>query len=179
MDKILRNSQIEEGTTLVNGWEEDNLSMSSDLDVDSLMIGEEEGVFFEKRITHDNCIEKQEYESEKQKWESENNSLKQQLEQTNANLETTKAIVLEDQKQIDKLKKEKEEIIGYKETFEKLQDQIVTLNTMLCEANNETDKFRYKVSELEQHVQDLEDKLYGPTNYYYKLYLEVSCCCFF
>ena len=84
-----------------------------------------------------------------------------------------KSIVLEDQKRIEVLEKEKKEALEYKDTFEKLQEQIVNLNNMLYEANEETEVYKKKTVELKETIQDLEDKLYGPTNYYYKLYLEV------
>lgn len=164
---------IDETIPLSNEWEDDNLSFSSDFDVDTIKI-EEGGVHFEvEDKTHANCVSRQVYEKEKKHWEDGMNAVTQRFDRTTSMLESMKAIVLEDQKRIEVLEKEKKEALEYKDTFEKLQEQIVNLNTMLCESNEEVEMYKRKVSELKETIQDLEDKLYGPTNYYYKLYLEV------
>ena len=157
-----------------NAWDKDDLSLSSDFEVDCFEMNERRSQFELKDVTHENCIRKEEYEREKQQWERDKNALNQHLENTANMLESMKTIDLENKKLLEKLEKEKNEALEYRDTFEKLQEQIVTLNNMLYEANNETEVYKCKVKELKENVEDLEDKLYGPTNYYYKLYLEVG-----
>lgn len=160
--------------SLTNAWESDNLSLSSEFEVDVIAIEEGEAQYQPRVNIHKDCISKQEFEREKEKWENEIKSLTQRFERTSSMLESMKAIVLEDQKRVEQLEKEKNEALGYRETFEKLQEQIVTLNNMLFESNRETENYKIKVAELKETIEELEDKLYGPTNYYYKLYLEVT-----
>ena len=165
--------QPDENAPMANDWFDDNLSFSSDFDVDAIKI-EEGGTYFQRDDkSHSNCVSKQEYEKEKKNWEDSMTEITQRYNRTTSMLDSMKSIVLEDQKRIEILEKEKKEALEYKDTFEKLQEQIVNLNNMLYEANEETEVYKKKTVELKETIQDLEDKLYGPTNYYYKLYLEV------
>lgn len=142
--------QLDEMVPASNEWEDDDLSLSSDFDIETIKI-EEGGVHFEVGDTiHSNCVSRQVYEKEKKSWEEAINEVKRQMNEA-----------------------EEEAALESKKTFDKLQDQIVDLNRMLCDANDETENYKVKLNEMEERVQELEDKLYGPTNYYYKLYLEV------
>ena len=58
--------------------------------------------------------------------------------------------------------------------FEALRRQIEGLNTLLYESNEESASYRQKINELKDRVAELEDKLYGPTNYYYQEFLKVD-----
>lgn len=165
--------QLEENVPITNDWDDDNLSFSSDFDVDAIKI-EEQGAYYPgEDTTHVNCVSKQVYEKDKKNWEDGMTELTQRYNRAASMLDSMKKIVLEDQKRIEILEKEKQEALEYKDTFGKLQEQIVNLNNMLYEANEETEIYKRKNTELKESIQDLEDKLYGPTNYYYKLYLEV------
>lgn len=145
--------QLDEMVPASNEWEDDDLSLSSDFDIETIKI-EEGGVHFEVGDTiHSNCVSRQVYEKEKKSWEEAINEVKRQMNEA-----------------------EEEAASESKKTFDKLQNQIVDLNRMLCDANDETENYKVKLNEMEERVQELEDKLYGPTNYYYKLYLEVLFC---
>ena len=88
-------------------------------------------------------------------------------------LDNMKTIALKDQERIEELEKENKEVMQYKETFERLQQQIEGLNTLLYESNEEGAAYRQQINELKDKVVELEDKLYGPTNYYYQEFLRV------
>lgn len=149
--------QLDEMVPASNEWEDDDLSLSSDFDIETIKI-EEGGVHFEVGDTaHSNCVSRQVYEKEKKNWEEGINEVKRQMNEA-----------LNEARNEAELKQQESQ-----KTFDKLQNQIVDLNRMLCDANDETEKYKVKLNEMEDRVQELEDKLYGPTNYYYKLYLEV------
>lgn len=156
------------------GWSSDELDFSSDIDMDAVHV-EEGGVKYAVEDSlHVNCIEKQQYEKEKQQWEDAMEGLSQRFSRSQAMLENMKEIAFRADKKIEQLENEKKEMAKYKEMNEVLEKQIADLNMMLDEANQETARCRIRCEEMEEKTVALEEKLYGPVNYYYQEYLRVS-----
>lgn len=156
------------------GWSSDELDFSSDIDMDAVHV-EEGGVKYAvEDSVHVNCIEKQQYEKEKQQWEDAMEGLSQRFSRSQAMLENMKEIAFRADKKIEQLENEKKEMAKYKEMNDVLERQIADLNMMLDEANRETARCRRRCEEMEEKTVALEEKLYGPVNYYYQEYLRLS-----
>lgn len=165
--------ELDPSVDLSNDWGSDDLDFSSDFEVESIRV-EDGGVRFNPQDSlHANCVDRQTYEKEKQAWEDAMDGLSQRFSRATSMLDNMKTIALKDQERIEELEKENKEVMQYKETFERLQQQIEGLNTLLYESNEEGAAYRQQINELKDKVVELEDKLYGPTNYYYQEFLRV------
>ena len=169
--------ELDPSVDLSNDWGSDDLDFSSDFEVESIRV-EDGGVQFNPQDSiHANCVDRQTYEKEKQAWEDAMDGLSQRFSRATSMLDSMKTIALKDQERIEELEKENKEAMEYKETFERLQQQIEGLNTLLYESNEEGAAYRQQINELKDKVVELEDKLYGPTNYYYQEFLKVGISC--
>ena len=173
MDQNNNDETVEESQEGANGWDSDDFSLSSDFDADMIRI-EDGGVQFSAQSdVHMSCVDKQIYEKEKHAWEDAMNGLSQRFERAMSMLESMKSIALDDQKRIITLEKERDDALKYKETFDRLQQQIVDLNNVLYESNEEMSSLRRELQNEKERGDKLEGILYGPTNYYYQEYLKV------
>lgn len=174
MDQSIENA-LNEGAEVVaesNEWGSDDLSFSSDFDIDAVQV-EEGGVHY---ATEDSIsakyVDKQQYEKEKQTWEDAMEGLSQRFSRSQGMLESVKGILFQSEKRIEELEEEKKEALKYKDLYEVAQKQIADLNEILVESTQEVAKIRIRLEEAEEEKHELEDKLYGPVNYYYQEYLK-------
>ena len=85
--------QLGENAPMTNDWFDDNLSFSSDFDVDAIKI-EEGGTYFQRDDkSHSNCVSKQEYEKEKKNWEDSMTEITQRYNRATSMLDSMKSIV--------------------------------------------------------------------------------------
>lgn len=166
--------ELEGSVELTNDWESDDLDFSSDFEVDNLQVEEGTDNFKSQESIHANCVDRETFEKEKQAWKEAMEEMSQRFSRATSMLDSMKSIALRDQERIEELERENREIMQYKETFTRLQQQIEGLNTLLYESNEESASYRQKINELKDRVAELEDKLYGPTNYYYQEFLKVD-----
>ena len=157
-----------------NDWGSDDLSFSSDFDLDAVQV-EEGGVHY---ATEDSIsakyIDKQQYEKEKQTWEDAMEGLSQRFTRSQGMLESMKGIAFQYEKRIEELEEEKKEAFKYKDLYDVAQKQIADLNGILVESTQEVANMRIRLDEAEDEKHELEDKLYGPVNYYYQEYLKLQ-----
>ena len=151
-----------------NDWGSDDLCFSSDFDIDAVQV-EEGGVHY---ATEDSIsakyVDKQQYEKEKQTWEDAMEGLSQRFTRSQRMLENMKGIVFQCEKRIEELEEEKKEAFKYKDLYEVAQKQIADLNGILVESTQDVANIRIRLEEAEDEKHELEDKLYGPVNYYYQ-----------
>lgn len=166
--------ELEGSVELTNDWESDDLDFSSDFEVDTLQVEEGTENFKSQESIHANCVDRETFEKEKQAWKEAMEEMSQRFRRATSMLDNMKSIALRDQERIEELERENREIMQYKETFTRLQQQIEGLNTLLYESNEESASYRQTINELKDRIAELEDKLYGPTNYYYQEYLKVE-----
>ena len=157
-----------------NDWGSDDLCFSSDFDIDAVQV-EEGGVHY---ATEDSIsakyVDKQQYEKEKQTWEDAMEGLSQRFTRSQRMLENMKGIVFQCEKRIEELEEEKKEAFKYKDLYEVAQKQIADLNGILVESTQDVANIRIRLEEAEDEKHELEDKLYGPVNYYYQEYLKLQ-----
>ena len=157
-----------------NDWGSDDLCFSSDFDIDVVQV-EEGGVHY---ATEDSIsakyVDKQQYEKEKQTWEDAMEGLSQRFTRSQRMLENMKGIVFQCEKRIEELEEEKKEAFKYKDLYEVAQKQIADLNGILVESTQDVANIRIRLEEAEDEKHELEDKLYGPVNYYYQEYLKLQ-----
>ena len=157
-----------------NDWGSDDLCFSSDFDIDAVQV-EEGGVHY---ATEDSIsakyVDKQQYEKEKQTWEAAMEGLSQRFTRSQRMLENMKGIVFQCEKRIEELEEEKKEAFKYKDLYEVAQKQIADLNGILVESTQDVANIRIRLEEAEDEKHELEDKLYGPVNYYYQEYLKLQ-----
>ena len=157
-----------------NDWGSDDLCFSSDFDIDAVQV-EEGGVHY---ATEDSIsakyVDKQQYEKEKQTWEDAMEGLSQRFTRSQRMLENMKGIVFQCEKRIEELEEEKKEAFKYKDLYEVAQKQIADLNGILGESTQDVANIRIRLEEAEDEKHELEDKLYGPVNYYYQEYLKLQ-----
>ena len=119
-------------------------------------------------------VDKQQYEKEKQTWEDAMEGLSQRFTRSQRMLENMKGIVFQCEKRIEELEEEKKEAFKYKDLYEVAQKQIADLNGILVESTQDVANIRIRLEEAEDEKHELEDKLYGPVNYYYQEYLKLQ-----
>ena len=157
-----------------NDWGSDDLCFSSDFDIDAVQV-EEGGVHY---ATEDSIsakyVDKQQYEKEKQTWEDAIEGLSQTFTRSQRMLENMKGLVFQCEKRIEELEEEKKEAFKYKDLYEVAQKQIADLNGILVESTQDVANIRIRLEEAEDEKHELEDKLYGPVNYYYQEYLKLQ-----
>ena len=157
-----------------NDWGSDDLCFSSDFDIDAVQV-EEGGVHY---ATEDSIsakyVDKQQYEKEKQTWEDAMEGLSQRFTRSQRMLENMKGIVFQCEKRIEELEEEKKEAFKYQDLYEVAQKQIADLNGILVESTQDVANIRIRLEEAEDEKHELEDKLYGPVNYYYQEYLKLQ-----
>lgn len=173
MDATEDLKELEGSVELTNDWESDDLDFSSDFEVDALHVEDGADNFKSQESIHVNCVDRETYEKEKQAWQEAMEDMSQRFSRATSMLDNMKTIALRDQERIEELERENKEILQYKETFTRLQQQIEGLNTLLYESNEESASYRQKINEMKDRIAELEDKLYGPTNYYYQEFLKV------
>lgn len=171
MNQSEKGNDVAESQEAPNGWDFDDFSLSSDFEPEGVPADGEGAKMEELADIHANCVSKQQYENEKRSWEDKMMGISQRCAQKDVVLDNINSTVREKERTIEKLKQEAAENA---EMFNRLQEQIVDLNNILYESNEENASMRRELQSERSLIDELESKLYGPTNYYYQEYLKVA-----
>lgn len=171
MNQNSNSNDAAESQETPNTWDFDDFSLSSDFEPESVPVEGDKANANEHDTFHSDYVSKTVYDNEKRSWEDKMMGISERCIQKDAILDNMNDSLREKERTIEKLMKEAE---SNAETFSRLQEQIVDLNNFLYESNEENASLRRELQKEKSLVDELESKLYGPTNYYYQEYLKVE-----
>lgn len=183
MNQFLAETELEPANEVrvEDDWGVDDIDLSSDFDLGEINVEASSKDFSENTTSHANCVPLEQYQREKQEWEATKKECEAQSE-TVKNLEKKVqryeqlVEMLQNGSSVSEPANTPESGENGKNDgeLERLTQEVEDGRVKLEECMQELSRFREKMQELEMYNQELEDKLYGPMNYYYAEYKKVA-----
>ena len=159
-----------EGET-TNQWDGDDISISSDFDLEDMKTESSPQGFSTTATSHANCVSLDQYNREKQEWEQ----LKQDHDTTCETVKSLEKKIQKYEQLVNMLQNGAQSTGGEnaqanEEEMEQLKQQLEETSSELQKSLDELARCKEKMKELEMLNIEFEEKLYGPVNYYYAEY---------
>ena len=186
MNQFLAETELEPANEVKveDDWGVDDIDLSSDFDLGEIKMEASSNDFPENTTLHANCVPLEQYEREKQEWEV----IKKECEAKSETVKNLEKKVQRYEQLVEMLQNgssvsepantqengENGENDVNGAELERLTQEVEEGRVKLEECMQELSRSREKMQELEMYNQELEDKLYGPINYYYAEYKKVA-----
>ena len=154
-----------------NQWDGDDISISSDFDLEDMKTESNPQGFSTAATSHANCIPLDQYNREKQEWEKmkqEHDTACETVRSLEKKVQKYEQLVNMLQNGMQSTGEEKGQ--ANEEEMKQLKQQLEETSSKLQSSLDELSRCKDQMKELEKLNIEFEEKLYGPMNYYYAEY---------